>query len=150
MCVTLSPASEAMQHPDQKHSFTLRFRDRSAHALQHADFIFSLANCVLSIGGHSTMKLKHTHRHTETLTLTPFFLHFKTHIQITNYCNNNKTHTHTRRRVSFACIMRAHVSAIQLKAIPANTNVTLPRGQRIHLVMHRGGEKKEKEKKTAA
>lgn len=38
--------------------------------------------------------------------------------------------------VSFACIMRVHVPAIQLRAIPANTNLTLPCGQRTHLVMY--------------
>lgn len=33
--------------------------------------------------------------------------------------------------------MQAHVWAIQLRAISANTTLTLPCGQRIHLVMHR-------------
>ena len=75
----------------------------------------------------------HTHIHTHMHASSPFLRHANLtyRLQITA---TKKPHTNC---VSFACIMRAHVSAIQLRAISANTNLTLPCGQHIHLVMHR-------------
>lgn len=108
------------------------------HALQHADF-FSLANCFYWLGVKiCTMKLKtaptHTHIYTHACTLPPPLLRHANLTYRLQITATKKPHTNC---VSFACIMRAHVSAIQLRAISANTNLTLPCGQHIHLVMHR-------------
>ena len=84
------------------------------------------------------MKLKtaptHTHIYTHACTLPPPLLRHANLTYRLQITATKKPHTNC---VSFACIMRAHVSAIQLRAISANTNLTLPCGQHIHLVMHR-------------